>query len=114
MSTQSTLAHHLQALNEDIDSIMSDYAQDAVLLTPDGPVKGFERIRSHFGRFLDTAPRELVKALTLIRQDIDGEVAYILWKADPSIALATDTFVIRDGKIVAQTFAALTAAAANR
>jgi hypothetical protein len=37
-----------------------------------------------------------------------------VWKADPFIPLATDTFVIRDGKIVAQTFAALLVPAASQ
>ncbi len=38
-----------------------------------------------------------------------GEVAYIVWSAetaDNAYELGTDTFVVRDGKIVAQTFAA--------
>jgi hypothetical protein len=47
--------------------------------------------------------------LTLARQDVEGEVAYIVWKAEPFIPLATDTFLIRDGKIVAQSFAAFQA-----
>jgi len=40
---------------------------------------------------------------------IDGDYAYILWDAetaDNSYELATDTFVVRNGKIVAQSFAA--------
>jgi len=45
--------------------------------------------------------------MSLIRQDIQGDVAYVLWKAEPYIPLATDTFVIRDGKILAQSFAVL-------
>jgi hypothetical protein len=42
------------------------------------------------------------------RQEVHGEIAYIVWKADtPSldVPLGTDTFVVRDGKIVVQTFA---------
>jgi hypothetical protein len=39
---------------------------------------------------------------------IEGDVAYILWHADCAsavVALGTDTFVVRDGKIAVQTFA---------
>jgi len=36
---------------------------------------------------------------------ICGEVAYIRWRA-PNAKLATDTIIVRNGKIVAQTFAA--------
>ena len=34
-----------------------------------------------------------------------GDVAYILWEEKPWFDLATDTFVVRDGKILVQTFA---------
>jgi len=40
---------------------------------------------------------------------VKGDYAYILWTAetaDNRYELATDTFVVRDGKIVAQSFAA--------
>lgn len=42
-------------------------------------------------------------------QSIEGDYAYILWTAetaDNSYDLVTDTFVVKDGKIVAQSFAA--------
>jgi len=40
---------------------------------------------------------------------VEGEVAYIVWHANcasAEVALGTDTFVVRDGKITVQTFAA--------
>jgi hypothetical protein len=43
-------------------------------------------------------------------QSIDGEFAYALWSAETAdnvYAMATDTHVVRDGKIVAQSFAGL-------
>jgi len=45
----------------------------------------------------------------MVQQLVEGEIAYIVWSAESQryrIPLATDTYVIRDGKIVAQTFAA--------
>jgi hypothetical protein len=42
-------------------------------------------------------------------EHIAGDIAYIAWRAScatAEVALGTDTFVIRNGKIVAQTFAA--------
>ncbi|MCA1841276.1 MAG: nuclear transport factor 2 family protein [Actinobacteria bacterium] len=109
MSTGTILDHHLQAFSEGLDSIMGDYAENSVLFTPDGPLVGLEPIRLFFDRFLRTSPPELLRAMTVVRQDIRGDVAYIIWKADPFIPLATDTFVIRDRKITAQSFAVLTA-----
>ena len=44
----------------------------------------------------------------MVRQKLDGDVAYIVWKAetaDNRYELGTDSFVVRDGKIAAQTFA---------
>jgi hypothetical protein len=40
----------------------------------------------------------------MIRQEIADDVAYILWEPSPWFDRATDTFVIRDGKILIQTF----------
>jgi ketosteroid isomerase-like protein len=105
MSTEATLARHLQAFAGSVDAIMSDYAESSVLFTPDGPLVGLDQIRSFFEAFKANSPPQLIQSLTLLRQDIQGEIAYITWKADPFIPLATDTFVIRDGKIQAQTFA---------
>jgi hypothetical protein len=48
-------------------------------------------------------------SFSMHEQRIDGEYAYIRWgaeTADNSYEAATDTFVVRDGKIVAQSFAA--------
>ena len=107
MSTEATLMHHLNAFGEGVDAIMDDFTEQSVLFTPDGPLRGLAPIRGFFDGFLTNSPPELLQAMTLVRQDIDGEVAYIMWKAEPFIPLATDTFVIRDGKILAQSFAVL-------
>ena len=110
MSTQNTLARHLQAFSEGIDALMRDYSDESVLFTPDGPLAGLGPIRAFFDGFLSNSPPELLQAMTLLRQDVSGEVAYIVWKAEPFIAMATDTFLVRDGKILAQGFAAFTPA----
>jgi hypothetical protein len=107
MSTEATLSHHLQSFSEGVDAIMLDFVPESVLFTPDGPLKGLEPIRRFFDGFLRSSPPELLAAMTVTRQDIVGDVAYIHWKAEPYIPLATDTFVVRDGKIVAQSFAVL-------
>jgi hypothetical protein len=105
MTTEATLRHHLQAFSEGIDAIMLDFTPESVLFTPDGPLQGLEPIRAFFAGFLHTSPPELLGAMTLLRQDVQGDVAYIVWKAEPYIPLASDTFVVRNGKIVAQSFA---------
>ena len=53
---------------------------------------------------LNTMPPELIQAIEGVRQEIQDEIAYVVWKADPAIKVGTDTFLIRDGKILTQTF----------
>ena len=50
---------------------------------------------------------EFLSNLKMAKQEVIGEIAYIAWSVEGMIALGTDTFVIRNGKIVAQTFAAV-------
>lgn len=39
-------------------------------------------------------------------QEAHGEVGYIVWSIGELIPLGTDTFLVKDGKIVQQTYAA--------
>jgi ketosteroid isomerase-like protein len=111
--TEKTLLHHLQAFQAgDVDAIMADYTGDAVLITPNGVRKGHEQIRALFKQvFTDMFPPDST-SLEMLQQIIEGEIAYTLWSARSAhytAPLGTDTFVIRDGKIVAHTFAQLEA-----
>ncbi len=107
--TEKTLLRHWHAFGAgDIEAIMADYA-DALLITPDGALKGHAQIRSLFAQiFANTFPPGKT-SLNLSKQVVEGEIAYILWSGSSphyNAPLATDTFLMRDGKIVAQTFAA--------
>ena len=61
--TEKTLLRHWHAFGAgDIEAIMADYADDAVLITPDGALKGHAQIRSLFAQifanmFPPTRPR---------------------------------------------------------
>jgi len=104
MSTENTLNHHLQALNVGIEAILSDYTEKSILFTQEGPVRGLKGIQTFYEKIFNNYPQELVEAIALVRQDIDGDFAYIVWKAEPYINFATDTFVIQENKIIMQTF----------
>ena len=46
-------------------------------------------------------------AFSMKQQSVEGDYAYILWTAETAdnvYEVGTDTFVVRDGKIVAQSF----------
>ena len=104
MTTATTLTHHLEAiLQTDVDAIMRDYTEASVLVTPNGQLAGLTAIRGFFTQFIASSPLELLQALTLTHQEITGEIAYIIWKAEPFIPFASDTFLIRDDMIVVQT-----------
>ena len=110
MSTAEVLDHHLAAFGAaDVDEVMIDYADEAVLYTPDGPVRGAAAIREVFTKiFADVFPR-VGSTLEMRQRFAEGDVAYIVWSAETPTArvpIGTDTFVVRNGKIVVHTFAA--------
>jgi ketosteroid isomerase-like protein len=52
-STKDVLDHHIKCFGEgDLKGILSDYAPDAVLFTPDGPLKGVDAIGPFFQAML--------------------------------------------------------------
>jgi len=106
--TEETLNNHIYAFAQgDVTAIMADYAEDALFFTPDGVLRGKAEIRPLFERLLaDFPPGSEVE---LRQQLIEGETAYVVWSGESEqlkIPFATDTLLIRDGKIVVQTFAA--------
>jgi len=106
--TTATLQHHLTAIAQgDLDAILSDYRAESVLFLPDKTLHGLEEVRGFFATLLATLPADWMADFKMIRQDVAGEAAYSFWQAQPVFPLATDTFVVRDGKIVVQTFAML-------
>ncbi len=106
MTTEEILLHHLQALGHgDIDGILADYAEDAIIFSPNGLIRGLAAIRAAFEGFVKNSPPELLQSFKIVRQDINENIGYIIWEATPFIKMATDTFVIRDGKIAVQTYA---------
>lgn len=104
-ATEAVFNQHLQAiLASDLDAIVRDYADDAVLFMPTGTFKGLDQIRAAFAAVLTLFTPEVKAAMTVHHQQADGEFFYLLWSAAPHITLACDTFCVRDGKIVMQSF----------
>jgi len=107
-STKDVLQHHLKSFGEgNLKGILSDYAPGAVLFTPEGPLRGIDAIRSLFQAMLAEFGKPGA-AFSLKQQFVEGDYAYILWTAETAdnvYEMATDTFVVREGKIVIQSFA---------
>lgn len=105
-ATEAVLRNHLQAAKVGVDAVMQDYTDGSVLITHDASYRGAAEIRRFFAALLGGLPEGFFDAFRMNRQDVAGEVGYILWEAKPWIARATDTFVVRNGKIAFQTFTA--------
>jgi ketosteroid isomerase-like protein len=107
-STKEVLDHHLKCFAErDLNGILSDYATGAVLFTPGGPLMGTDAITPLFQAMFAEFGKPGA-TFTMQHQSVEGDYAYILWTAETAdnvYEICTDTFVVRDGKIVAQSFA---------
>jgi hypothetical protein len=99
-ATKDVLEHHGAAvLSGDIDAVMEDYTDDSVFISNIGGVlRGVNAIRPVFEMGRDYS------SFQGTTQYIEGEVAYATWTAE-GVGFGTDTFIIRDGKIVVQTVA---------
>ena len=106
-STTDVINHHLKAFAErDLQGVLSDYAPNAVFFTQNGPLRGVDAIRPLFTAMIAEFGKPGA-SFTMQQQFVEGEHAYILWTAETAdnvYELGTDTFVVRNGQIVAQSF----------
>ncbi|MFO1320525.1 MAG: nuclear transport factor 2 family protein [Burkholderiales bacterium] len=109
--TETVVRRHLQAFVEQqgLDAILHDYADDARFLTEATVYCGKPGIRQFFVDFMASLPPNAIDEFSLHALRAEGDVAYITWSAGRELPLGTDTFVVRDGRIVSQTFAAFRA-----
>jgi len=107
-TTQDVIDSHLKCFGaRDLEGILSDYAPDAVLFTPEGLLRGIEAIRTLFRALLAEFGKPGA-AFNLKHVSVEGDHGYILWSAETAdnvYELGTDTFVVRDGRIALQSFA---------
>jgi hypothetical protein len=110
MSPQEVFEHHIKAFGEnDIEAVMSDFLEDSILITPDAIYKGLSEIKSFFSDVIPHFPTEGT-VIEVDKMHTESNIIYIIWHGTtPSldVPFATDTFVIEDGKIKIQTFAAI-------
>src|SRR5262249_10198125 len=106
-STKKVLDNHLKCFGEgNLEGILSDYSPGAVMFTSDGPLRGADEIRPLFQALIAEFGKPGA-VFSMKQQSVEGDYAYILWTAETAdnvYEVGTDTFVVRDGKIVAQSF----------
>jgi ketosteroid isomerase-like protein len=108
MTTAQVLEKHLELVgNRDLPAVMEFYAPDAFMITPDAILQGPDQIRTFFvAQMAEFALPGL--DFELKEKKVNGNIAYIVWTADTAentYHYASDTFVIENGRIVAQTIA---------
>ena len=109
-STKEVLEHHLYYLRRGmLEETLEDYCEESTLINMTGPKHGLDEIRAFFKDSIATClPAESTYEDVTVY--IDGEMAYTIWTAESpfySIPYGTDTFIVRNGKIVQQTFAGI-------
>ena len=108
-STTELLTHHRNCIRTgDLTGLMADYEADANVFTTNGVLSGSTAIRRFFAALLQEFGKPGF-SFELLRKEIKDDIAYVVWRAETAenhYDFATDTFVVRNGKIVAQTFAA--------
>ena len=101
---QEVFEHHGAVLVAgDIDGIVEDYSDDAILITPGGVLRGKDGVREGFTKLLSDVPNAEWAVPTQI---FEGDVLFIEWSATAAssrVEDGIDTFVFRDGLIAVQT-----------
>jgi ketosteroid isomerase-like protein len=110
MDAKSVVEHHLEALQAaDLDATLADYAEDAIVITNGTVFEGHDGLRSLFGPALEAMFAPAESSFTLDSLTAKDGYAMIEWHMEfpgGTVTFGTDTFVVRDGKIVFQTGAA--------
>lgn len=111
MSTEDVINHHLASFAAgDVEETLKDFTEESVLITPEGVIAGMDALREAFEDFYSGLFRPGTYTFEMDRVEIHGDVGYIVWHSSnegAEVPLGTDTFVVEDGKIAVQTFAAL-------
>ena len=107
-STEAVFDRHLEMfMAGNVDGLMADYTEESYIISPMGTVRGLAALRAFFEQIM----QEFSTPGTVFNLDqkvIEGELVFMTWSAETAVntySFGADTFVIRDGKFVGQTFA---------
>lgn len=107
--TREVVQRHLKTFGAgDLEGVLADYADDAVMFTPNGPIKGKAELRTAFQQFIAEWGQPGMK-FNLTKELYEGENGYINWTAETApntYEYGVDGFTVRNGKIVVQFFGA--------
>ena len=102
-SPEEVFAHHGQSLGaEDLEEIISDYSDDAILIVQGKVYRGHDGARQVFTQLLSEVPQAQWELGTTFAED----VLYLEWKAKSKgghVDDGVDTFIFSAGQIRVQT-----------
>jgi hypothetical protein len=106
-ATEKVVRKHLETFIEQkgIPAMLADYDPAARLYSAERVYEGHHEIGEFLADFMRGLPPAGVERFKVGTFRVDGDLAFITWSVGTDIPLGTDTFVVRDGKIVSQTFA---------
>jgi hypothetical protein len=106
-ATEKVVRNHLETFLErkGIAAIVADYDDTARFHSSTRVYAGPAEIGEFFAAFIGSLPSGAYDRFALGSLRVDGELAFITWSIGADVPLGTDTFVVRNGKIVSQTFA---------
>src|SRR3981081_4693248 len=99
-TTQDVLTHHLNSFG-DVAGTMADYTAESRFFTRDGLLRGSESIRRFFVKLFEEFAKPGM-SFEMLRQEVDGDAAYIVWKAetaDNRVALGTYILTVQESTI---------------
>ncbi|WP_109829677.1 nuclear transport factor 2 family protein [Reichenbachiella versicolor] len=106
--SQDVFDSHMRAVATlDASNVAEDYADDALFVTPDKTYRGKAEIFDFYEEFL---PNFKDFQFNTIKQEAYGDVVYFVWNGKNNhidVQLATDTYIVEDGKIKLHTFASV-------
>ena len=104
--TEAVVRNHLQAFvdKKGVAAILTDYDDNASFHSESRTYRGTKEIGDFFEGFIAALPPGAADSFALRTLRVEGDLAYITWSAGRQIPLGTDTFVVRNGRIVSQTF----------
>ena len=94
-----------------LDAVLNDFGEHAVVITPDGVFEGPEQIRALYGGLLaefGTIDRGDSPGLTLDALHVRHDMIFITWHAESMhkvFPFGTDTFLCKDDRFERQTIA---------
>jgi uncharacterized protein (TIGR02246 family) len=102
LTPEQIIQRHVDAGNKsDPAAMAADYADNAVVLQPGQAVEGRTAIQAMFARLFSPSAAQKV-TITPTRIWSQGDVGFVTWEANGGAIKGTDSFLVRDGKILVQ------------